>query len=75
MRSKNTLIYEAGTKAFTMSPTCWAELTNAIVTKNGTNGGTFAHRDIAFEFASGVNTEFKLYLITEFQRLKEQEQQ
>ncbi len=70
------LMLEAGTNAFTMSPTRWVELTNAIgvVTKNGANGGTFAHRDIAFEFASWVNTEFKLYLITEFQRLKEQEQ-
>jgi hypothetical protein len=63
--------------AFTMSPTRWVELTSAIevVTKNGANGGTYAHRDIAFEFASWVITEFKLYLITEFQRLKEQEQQ
>jgi hypothetical protein len=71
------LMYEAGTNAFTMSPTRWVELTNAIgiVTKNGANGGTYAHRDIAFEFASWVNTEFKLYLITEFQRLKEHEQQ
>lgn len=70
------LMYEAGTNAFTMSPTRWVELTGAIgvVTKNGANGGTYAHRDIAFEFASWVNTEFKLYLITEFQRLKEQEQ-
>jgi len=70
------LMYEAGTNAFTMSPTRWVELTNAIgiLTKNGANGGTYAHRDIAFEFASWVNTEFKLYLITEFQRLKEQEQ-
>ncbi|MDD3062300.1 MAG: KilA-N domain-containing protein [Massilibacteroides sp.] len=71
------LMYEAGTNAFTMSPTRWVELTNAIgiVTKNGSKGGTYAHRDIAFEFASWVNTEFKLYLITEFQRLKEHEQQ
>lgn len=71
------LMYEAGTNAFTMSPTRWVELTNAIgiITKNGANGGTYAHRDIAFEFASWVNTEFKLYLITEFQRLKEHEQQ
>ncbi len=71
------LMYEAGTNAFTMSPTRWIDLTNAIgiITKNGANGGTYAHRDIAFEFASWVNTEFKLYLITEFQRLKEQEQQ
>ena len=71
------LMYEAGTNAFTMSPTRWVELTNAIgiITKNGANGGTYAHRDIAFEFASWVNSEFKLYLITEFQRLKEHEQE
>ena len=70
------LMYEAGTNAFTMSPSRWIELTNAIgvVVRNGAKGGTFAHRDIAFEFASWVNTEFKLYLITEFQRLKEEEQ-
>lgn len=69
------LMMEAGTNAFTMSPTRWIELTNAIglVTKTGSKGGTFAHKDIAFEFSSWVSTEFKLYLLKEFQRLKEEE--
>ena len=59
-----------------MSPTRWVELTNAvgIVCKNGANGGTYAQRDIAFKFASWVSVEFELYLIKEFQRLKEEEQ-
>lgn len=70
------LMAEAGTNAFTMSPTRWVELTGAIgiVSKNGNTGGTFAHKDIAFEFSSWVSTEFKLYLLKEFQRLKEDEQ-
>lgn len=56
-------------------PTKWIEATNAIgiVSKAGAGGGTFAHRDIAFEFASWISTEFKLYLIVEFQKLKEEE--
>jgi hypothetical protein len=59
-----------------MSPTKWIEITNAvgIFTKTGAGGGTFAHQDIAFEFASWVSSEFKLYLFLEFQRLKEDEQ-
>ena len=59
-----------------MSPTRWVELTNAvgIVCKTGANGGTYAQRDIAFKFASWVSVEFELYLIKEFQRLKEEEQ-
>ncbi len=59
-----------------MSPTRWVELTGAtgIITKNGAGGGTFAQRDIAFKFASWVSVEFELYLIKEFQRLKEEEQ-
>ena len=59
-----------------MSPQKWIESTNAIgiVSKSGNNGGTYAHRDIAFEFASWLSPEFKLYLVTEFQRLKAQEQ-
>jgi hypothetical protein len=71
------LVNEAGTNAFTMSPSRWIELTGAtgLITKNGSKGGTFAHKDIAFEFASWVSSEFKLYLLKEFQRLKEQEQQ
>lgn len=54
----------------------WIESTNAIgiVVKPGRYGGTYAHKDIAFEFASWVSVEFKLYLIKEFQRLKDQEQ-
>ena len=62
---------EAGTNAFTMSPKKWIEGTNAIglTSTSGRYGGTFAHKDIAFEFASWVSAEFKLYLIKEFQRL------
>ena len=71
------LLFEAGSNAFTMSPTKWIETTNAIgiFTKTGAGGGTFAHQDIAFEFASWVSSEFKLYLLLEFQRLKQDEQQ
>lgn len=66
----------AGRHSFYLSPQKWIESTNAIgiVSKSGNNGGTFAHRDIAFEFASWLSPEFKLYLVTEFQRLKAQEQ-
>lgn len=62
---------QAGSNAFTMSPAKWIEHTNAIglISSSGKYGGTFAHRDIAFEFASWVSAEFKLYLIKEFQRL------
>ncbi len=71
------LLYQAGSNSFTMSPTKWIEITNAIgiYTKMGSGGGTYAHKDIAFEFASWISTEFKLYLLLEFQRLKEDEQQ
>ena len=67
----------AGRHSFYLSPQKWIEATNAvgIVSKSGNNGGTFAHRDIAFEFASWLSPEFKLYLVTEFQRLKAREQQ
>lgn len=70
------LYQEAGSNAFTMSPTRWVETTNAIglVTKSGANGGTYAQKDIAFKFASWVSVEFELYLVKEFQRLKEEEQ-
>ena len=70
------LLAEAGSNAFTLSPTRWVETTNAIgiITKNGAGGGTYAQRDIAFKFASWVSVEFELYLIKEFQRLKEEEQ-
>ncbi len=66
---------EAGSNAFVMTPTKWHHLTNAIgiVSKSGRYGGTYAHKDIAFEFASWISAEFKLYLIKEFQRLKNEE--
>ena len=67
---------EAGLNAFTLSPTKWIESTNAIGMKavSGRYGGTYAISDIAFEFASWVSVEFKLYLVREFQRLKADEQ-
>lgn len=70
------LLKNAGSNAFTMSPSRWVELTRAIgiITKTGTGSGTYAQRDIAFKFASWVSVEFELYLIKEFQRLKEEEQ-
>ena len=70
------LLRDSGSNAFTMSPSRWAELTGAIglITKNGAGGGTYAQRDIAFKFASWVSVEFELYLVKEFQRLKEEEQ-
>jgi len=66
----------AGSNSFALTPKRWIEATNAkgIVSKTGRYGGTFAHRDIAFEFASWLSAEFKFYLIKEFQRLKEEEQ-
>lgn len=65
----------AGSNAFTLSPKRWIESTDAIgmYSKSGRNGGTFAHRDIAFEFASWISAEFKLYIITDYQRLKTDE--
>lgn len=65
----------AGSNAFTLSPKRWVEATAAIgmYSKSGRNGGTFAHRDIAFEFASWISAEFKLYIITVYQRLKTDE--
>jgi hypothetical protein len=66
---------EAGSNYFVLSPQRWIEATQAIgiTSKSGRHGGTYAHRDIAFEFASWISSEFKLYLIKEFQRLKEDE--
>jgi hypothetical protein len=66
---------EAGTNAFTLSPQLWIEKTNAIgiISKSWNNWWTFAHKDIAMKFASRISVEFELYLIKEFQRLKEQE--
>ena len=66
---------EAGANAFTMSPKKWIENTNAIgiVSKSGRYGGTFAHSDIALEFASWISAEFKLYIIKDYKRLKTDE--
>jgi KilA-N domain len=66
---------EAGSNYFVLSPQRWIAATQAkgITSKSGRHGGTFAHRDIAFEFASWISSEFKLYLIKEFQRLKDDE--
>jgi hypothetical protein len=72
----DTVKNEAGTNAFVLTPQKWIEKTNAIgiISKAGRyGGGTFAHKDIAFEFASWISAEFKLYLIKEFQRLKQEE--
>lgn len=66
---------EAGYNAFTLSPQKWIENTDAIgiVSKSGRYGGTFAHSDIAFEFASWISAEFKLYIIKDYKRLKSDE--
>ena len=66
---------EAGLHSFVMSVSEWIDKTGAIglAVKRGRYGGTYAHKDIAFEFASAISPVFKLYLIKEFQRLKEQE--
>ena len=67
---------EAGLNSFVLTPKKWIDTTQAIgiISKSGRYGGTFAHKDIAFEFASWVSVEFKLYFIKEFQRLKDEEQ-
>ena len=66
---------QAGSNSFSLTPKRWIETTNAIgiVSKTGKFGGTFAHRDIAFEFATWISAEFKFYFIKEFQRLKADE--
>ena len=71
----DSFIHEAGSNAFTLSPQKWIAATNAIgvISKSGRQGGTFAHKDIAFEFASWVSAEFKLYIIKDYQRLKSDE--
>ena len=71
----DSFLFEAGSNSFTLSPSKWIEATNAkgIISKQGNKGGTYAHQDIAFEFASWVSSGFKLYLIKEFQRLKADE--
>ena len=65
----------AGLNSFVLTPRRWIDATHAIglVSKPGRYGGTYAHQDIAFEFAAWISVEFKLYLIKEFQRLKENE--
>lgn len=71
----DTFRNEAGLNRFTMTPSKWVELTNAfgIVSKSGRYGGTYAHYDIAMEFASWISPEFKLYIIQDYKRLKEKE--
>jgi hypothetical protein len=66
---------QAGLNSFVLTPKKWVETTNAIgiISKSGRYGGTFAHKDIAFEFASWISIEYKLFIIKEFQRLKEEE--
>ena len=67
----------AGLNSFVLTPRQWIDTTHAsgLISKSGRYGGTYAHRDIAFEFASWISVEFKLYLIKEFQRLKDDESQ
>ena len=66
---------EAGLNSFVLTPKRWVEATNAIgiITKQGRYAATYAHKDIAFEFASWVSPEFKLYIIKDYQRLKDDE--
>ncbi|MDD2387664.1 MAG: KilA-N domain-containing protein [Bacteroidales bacterium] len=68
-------MFEAGSNSFTLSPSKWIDLTDAkgVISKRGKNGGTFAHQDIALEFASWISVEFKIYLLKEFKRLKQEE--
>jgi len=68
---------QAGLNSFTLNPQTWIERTNAkgITSKSGRYGGTYAHKDIAFEFGTWISPEFKLLLIREFQRLKDEERQ
>lgn len=70
------LLNQTGKHDFTMSPSRWIEEFNAIgiITKQNRGGGTYAHQDIAFKFASWISSEFEFYLIKEFQRLKSEEQ-
>ena len=69
--------FQAGLNSFALTPKRWIDATQAtgLISKAGRYGGTFAHKDIAFEFATWVSVEFKLYLIKEFQRLKDDESQ
>jgi hypothetical protein len=71
----DAFLHEAGANSFTLSPQRWIETTNAIgiVSRSGRGGGTFAHKDIAFKFASWISAEFELYIIKDYQRLKADE--
>jgi hypothetical protein len=71
----DSFLFDAGSNSFTLSPTKWIDATNAIgiISKQGRGGGTYAQKDIAFEFAAWISAEFKLYLIKEYQRLKADE--
>jgi hypothetical protein len=71
----DAFLHEAGANAFTLSPQRWIDSTNAtgIVSRSGRGGGTFAHKDIAFKFASWISAEFELYIIKDYQRLKADE--
>ena len=71
----DTFRNEAGLNRFTMTPQKWIDSTNAIgfISKSGRYGGTFAHSDIAMEFASWISPEFKLYIIQDYKRLKNDE--
>lgn len=66
---------EAGANSFVLTPQKWIQTTNAVGIKStaGRYGGTYAHSDIAFEFASWISPEFKLYIIQDYQRLKQEE--
>ncbi|MDR1917555.1 MAG: KilA-N domain-containing protein, partial [Christensenellaceae bacterium] len=67
---------KSGENVFLLSPQKWIKMTNAvgIISKSGNGGGTYAHKDIAFKFASWLSVEFELYMIMEFERLKADEQ-
>ena len=71
----DTFLHEAGANRFNMTPRKWIEATDAVgmISRAGRTGGIYAHKDIAFEFGSWLSPVFKLYLITEYQRLKEAE--
>lgn len=71
----DTFWHEAGLNRFNMTPRKWIEATNAIgiISKSGRNGGTFAHKDIAFNFGMWISPTFQLYIVQEYQRLKEAE--
>jgi len=71
----DAFLHQAGANAFTLSPQRWIDTTNAIgiESRSGRGGGTFAHKDIAFKFASWISVEFELYIIKDYQRLKTNE--